>query len=147
MVYDLIRLLAPHLTTPLAADQLTDYFGELVWVADHTLHISEVSRTDFSAYCASLGQRPPSSSVVPLGCDIPGKADPSRLPDVLHGTRFGLFVSTIEPRKNHRTVYQAWDRLLRTGAIDPAKTKLVFAGRRGWASDDLTSEIAANPII
>lgn len=147
MVYDLIPLLAPHFTTPQAADQLTDYFGELIWVADHTLHISEVSRADFSAYCASLGQRPPSSSVVPLGCDIPGKADPARLPEVLRGTRFGLLVSTIEPRKNHRTVYQAWERLLRTGAIDPTKTKMVFAGRRGWASDDLASEMAANPIV
>jgi glycosyltransferase involved in cell wall biosynthesis len=147
IVYDLIPIVAPHYTTPEAASQMTDYFGELVWLADHTLHISEVSRADFATHCEALGWRPPPSSVIPLGCDIPGVPDPARLPAALRGVTFGLFVSTIEPRKNHRAVYQAWDRLVRSGAIDPARHKLVFAGRRGWSADDLIGEIDANPAI
>src|SRR5207253_2337546 len=46
----------------------------------------------------------------------------------LHGTKFILYVSTIEPRKNHETLIRAFARLKQ---IEPAlKHKLVFAGAK-----------------
>jgi glycosyltransferase involved in cell wall biosynthesis len=55
-----------------------------------------------------------------------------------------LLVSTIEVRKNHALVYQAWRRLLqRHGpAVVP---KLVFAGSVGWMSGDLIAQLENDP--
>ena len=45
------------------------------------------------------------------------------------GTRFVLMVSTIEPRKNHTRLLEAWEAL--RGAVDP-DLKLVLVGHIGW---------------
>jgi glycosyltransferase involved in cell wall biosynthesis len=54
-----------------------------------------------------------------------------------------LFVSTIEPRKNHRLLVQIWRRLIERHGAD-AVPALVFAGQIGWLVDDLLSELAAS---
>ncbi|MGG2043155.1 glycosyltransferase family 4 protein [Burkholderia gladioli] len=61
--------------------------------------------------------------------------DPRLLPPtrdaILAGgkVRYLLFVSTIEPRKNHATLISAWENYART--VDP-ELKLVFVGKLGW---------------
>lgn len=58
-----------------------------------------------------------------------------RLPD-----RFVLYVSTIEPRKNHRLLFYLWKRLL--DRHPPAAVPdLVLLGKRGWQSNDFVSEL------
>ena len=42
-------------------------------------------------------------------------------------------------------LYEAWDRGIRPNALDPARDRLVFVGRRGWATNDLVREITMNP--
>jgi alpha-1,3-rhamnosyl/mannosyltransferase len=48
-----------------------------------------------------------------------------------------LCLGTIEPRKNHRTLLQAWRRL------PPGSARLVVVGRVGWQCDDIVRELAA----
>lgn len=147
VLYDLIPLLHPHYVVPAYVHLLRDYFGELFWVADYCLSISESTQKDMLAYCADQGVAAPAADHFPLGGDLPatGRDADEPLPAGLQQVRYGVFVSTIEPRKNHRTLYEAWDRCVREGRVDPAVNKLVFVGRQGWNVGDLLTEIAANP--
>ena len=67
------------------------------------------------------------------------------LPAALLRKCYALCVSTIEVRKNHRTLYHAWDECIRSKRVDSERDRLVFLGRRGWGVDDLLREIENNP--
>jgi glycosyltransferase involved in cell wall biosynthesis len=144
IVYDLIPLRFPHFVTPRYDTFVAEYFGELVWLADCAMCISNAARAEWIEFCNSFGVETIPSHVFSLGCDLPSQSV-QPLPDSLHGKRFALYVSTIEPRKNHRVLYDAWDRCIRAGTVDPERDRLVFVGRVGWAVDDLMREMAANP--
>jgi len=70
----------------------------------------------------------------------PRSTDPDPRP--LHAVAgpFVLAVGTVEPRKNHRAILDAW-RIVRE---DPrmAHASLVVVGRHGWMADDIEAEIA-----
>ncbi|KAA2215119.1 glycosyltransferase [Teichococcus oryzae] len=71
----------------------------------------------------------PRSVAVPSG--DPGLA---ALRALRHGERFVLFVATIESRKDHLLVFQAWLQLLRRHG--PLKVpRLVCVGKAGWHSE------------
>ncbi len=148
ILYDLIPIRFPHFVVPGYVELLTEYFGELLWLADQALCISEATRRDWLRHAYEVGAEPVPSTVFPLGCDLSATAPGSEaeLPPALQGKRFALYVSTIEPRKNHRMLYEAWDECIRTKLIDPARDRLVFVGRRGWAVEDLLREIETNPL-
>lgn len=149
ILYDLIPVRFPHFVVPGYVEMLTEYFGELLWLADKTLCISEATRRDWLRHAYEVGAEPVPSSVFPLGCDLAAIAAPgsqAELPPALQDKQFALYVSTIEPRKNHRMLYQAWDECIRTRQVDPDRDRLVFVGRRGWAVDDLLWEIETNPL-
>ena len=149
IIYDLIAVRFPQFVGPAYTTLLRDYFGELLWLADRAMCISQSTRQDWLRHADEVGVESVPSAVFPLGCDVP--SDPSQtsskieLSPQLRGKRFALFVSTIEPRKNHRMLYQAWDECIRAKQIDPTRDRLVFVGRRGWAVEDLLREIATNP--
>lgn len=148
IVYDLIPLRFPHFVPSSYVELLTEYFGELTWLADHAMCISETTKQDWVRHACEIGAEPTPSSVFPLGCDIPrnAKSLPSQLPSALHGKQFAMYVSTIEPRKNHRMLYEAWEECVRTGQVDPTQHRLVFVGRKGWLFGDMLHQIETNPL-
>lgn len=152
VLYDLIPLLLPHFVVPAYVDLLTSYFGELFWTADKCLAISAATERDGRAYVAENQLlNPPLLANFPLGSDLPDERGEDEadleLPPSLKDAQFVLYVSTIEPRKNHRLVYHAWQVGIRQGRIDPKKQKLVFVGHAGWNVNDLLYEIETNPIL
>jgi glycosyltransferase involved in cell wall biosynthesis len=52
-----------------------------------------------------------------------------------------LMVGTVEPRKAHREVLAAFERLWRTG-VD---VTLVIVGKEGWMSDSLATQLRSHP--
>lgn len=148
VLYDLIPLRFPHYVVPSYVDLLRDYFGELFWIADHLMCISNATQRDFLDHCEMFAIPPPRSDVFPLGSDlrngIGDRSAPVAQPESLVGKVFALFVSTIEPRKNHRVLYEAWDQAMLEGRLDPERHRLVFVGRIGWAVGDLIHEVRNN---
>jgi glycosyltransferase involved in cell wall biosynthesis len=83
-------------------------------------------------------------AVSTLGADIRAAA-PVPPPAGLEPDRYALLVSTIEPRKGHRMIYEAWLELLDAGIPQRARFKLVFAERIGWLIEDLVAELRGDP--
>jgi len=147
IVYDIIAILFPHLVVPKLTSVLTSYFNDLVWLADYAMCISETTRRDWISFCHERRTDAGPAYAFQLGSDLPAidEAVPVDYPEALRDKRFALFVSTIEARKNHRMLYEAWDRCVRSGMIDPDHDRLVFAGRHGWGVNDLLRELSVNP--
>lgn len=154
ILYDLIPILYPQFVVPAYTELLASYFGELFWTADGLICISETTKNDAISYCKRLRLSPPSLSVFSLGSDFGGKA-PSKVPSThlesilkkIGNRRFGLYVSTLEPRKNHRILFLALWGELASGALDSEKCALVFVGKRGWNISELLFEVEHNPIV
>ncbi len=147
IIYDIIPLLYPHYVVPFYVELLKRYFGELFWTADYALCISATTRHDVEKHLESWRLPALQMNDWPLGCDIESAGTTvGRLPNGLKGRRYLLYVSTIEPRKSHRTIIDAFEYGIRAGQIaDDAMC--VFVGRIGWNVENLVQEIRTNPLL
>ena len=147
MCYDIIPIRLPHLCVAEVAAKFSTYFLDVARCADQVACISDYSRADLRRFLESAGVPVPALSVVRLGCEIASAnaAAPSDAVAEVLGRRFILFVSTIERRKNHETLYRAYTRLVDAGV--PDLPLLVFVGMAGWGMGDLMSDLALDPRI
>ena len=145
--YDIIPVKLPHLCVDDVASKFAMYFANLAWSADKIQCISECSRNDLQQLLTNLGAPIPDLEVVRLGCDIPSLPDDEPTSEVasLITQEFLLFVSTIERRKNHETIYRAYTRLVDEGCND--LPLLVFVGMPGWGVGDLLADLRLDPRI
>lgn len=122
LVYDLLPLTHPQFFLPNEVLNLYPYY-QLVRKAVHCAFISEATR---DAYYARLRRTEICGGVViPPGCDSLGsRADHPVLNRPLTFTVLG----TIEPRKNHALILDAFEPMLRQ--IDGLR--LMFIGSMGW---------------
>jgi glycosyltransferase involved in cell wall biosynthesis len=125
------------------------YFADLAWCADHVLCISDCSKRDLTQLLKALGATVPRMEVVKLGSNIlpyeQAESDAvTGLTDIL-GRKFILFVSTIERRKNHETIYRAYLQLIDAGLLD--LPLLVFIGMSGWGVTDMLADLRLDPRI
>jgi glycosyltransferase involved in cell wall biosynthesis len=83
--------------------------------------------------------------VIKLGADLAerGPADADQIFaatfPALAALRFLLAVGTVEPRKNHALLLQAFDRL------EAKDAGLVIVGRKGWMADDVAAALTGHP--
>lgn len=143
--YDLIPVKLPHLCVGDVSALFARYFSNVAWCADEILCISECSKKDLQSLLSELGTPVPSLSVVKLGCQLPTVISENIASDVKQvlDQKYILFVSTIERRKNHETLYRAYTRLIDQG--EKHLPLLVFVGMPGWGVSDLISDIHLDP--
>lgn len=136
VAYDIIPVLFPHFYSEGADQFFAHYFSNMAWIADHIFCISECTRKDLHKLLTELGTPVPEMSVVRLGDMLPHIQNQHHSEAVkqIAKERFILMVSTIEIRKNHQVLYNAYVRLLEQGFTD--LPKLVFVGMPGWRVDD-----------
>ena len=144
--YDLIPVKFPHLCVGDVSAIFAKYFADMAWCANHILCISESSLKDLESLLAELHTPVPRLSVVKLGCNIP-QSDPGIISEELKqiiSQPYILYVSTIERRKNHETLYKAYTRLVDQGKSPPL---LVFVGMPGWGVNDLLADLRLDPRV
>jgi glycosyltransferase involved in cell wall biosynthesis len=145
--YDIIPVNFPHLCVGDVASKFARYFADLAWCSDEIVCISECSKRDLLELLAELGTPIPEATVFKLGSQIaiPDGRKVTEETKKAAGDRFVLFVSTIERRKNHETLYRAYTRLVDQGETD--LPKLVFVGMPGWGVADFLADLRFDPRV
>jgi glycosyltransferase involved in cell wall biosynthesis len=140
-VHDCVPLIVPeHCVAGLVRDYAR-WFGGFALHASAYLCNSESTRRDVDRHVAALipGLSLP-GTVVRLDADprgetpAPARSALSEISGLRSGEPFVLFVGTIESRKNHLMVFQAWLQLLRRHG-EAAVPRLVCVGKPGWHAE------------
>jgi glycosyltransferase involved in cell wall biosynthesis len=147
LCHDIIPLMFPQFYKPHDVRRFGQCFHAILPTADLTVFTTHRVEADVRAYCAEKGLTVRRSAIAPLGADL------EPLPPTLQGSLpyglrkdgYVLFVSTIEPRKNHRLLVNVWRRLLGDGAPARRDFKLVFVGRPGWLVDKFMQQLRQEP--
>jgi len=145
--HDIIPLMFPQFYK-LADVEAQRRYCELAFpAADLVIFGSRTVAADVRAFCDTRGIALGAWQVCPLGANDSASAAQARLPAGIEAGRYALLVSTIEPRKGHRLIYDAWVKLIEAGIPQRSRFKLVFAGRKGWMVDDLMRDLRSDPRI
>jgi glycosyltransferase involved in cell wall biosynthesis len=144
--YDVIPFLFPQHCHHATVRDFPPYFLKLAASSEVMFSISENTRCDAEQVLREAGAPVPRMEVVRLGDNLPSTAGVVR-PEIrkLGARKFMLYVSTIERRKNHQVLYHAL-RLMRRSLPEESVPLLVFAGKPGWGTEDLLSDIALDPV-
>jgi glycosyltransferase involved in cell wall biosynthesis len=147
--FDLIPLQFPRFFKTRDVDDLRRYWLAALGVADLIVVNSTAVARDAAALAAAEGLTLGRLALCPLGADPATlRSGPDApLPAPLEAGRYGLFVSTIEPRKGHEMLLKVWLRLLADGVPQKAGFKLVFLGRRGWLMEGFEAALRDTPAV
>ena len=137
--HDAIPILLPEVCPPNTLVSFAETIADHIQYADYALATSARVARDLCAVGERFLGRSMSTRVIKLGADFAapssgaGDDEPGATPfPELSGLRYLLSVGTIDPRKNHALLLQAFDRL---SAKDAG---LVIVGRKGWMADEIT---------
>ena len=145
-VHDCVPLVMPEHCLDLTARLYARWFAALALHADLMMANSQATAADLRRFAAPLGQ-PAIPAVIPLAAEAPPPAEAAALAAEaldLPDEPFVLFVATLESRKNHLLVFQAWIELCRRLGPD-AVPRLVCVGRPGWRAEGALGLLERSP--
>ncbi len=146
-IYDIIPVRHPQYMAPHTLLKFMEFLtAHLIWSDDIVVN-TEAVKADLLALFDELEMKRKPVHVIGLGADFTAgmKTSPDEQADEellsrLKGRRFLLTVSTIEPRKNHKVIVEAYEKKI--ASLD---TDIVFVGRVGWEMEELLERIQNNP--
>lgn len=138
--YDIVALLFPDLVPAHTARLFKCYFEAHVKFGDLIACISDCSQAELREYCASrYPDIPTHVARIELGADFSAQETDRRpWPLPPHVSRYVLSVGTIEPRKNHERLLDAFEVV----GSEIQNVSLVIVGRYGWKSCKLVRRIS-----
>ncbi|WP_278876486.1 glycosyltransferase family 1 protein [Paracoccus yeei] len=145
MVHDTIPLDHPEYTRQGQSALFRDRFAAVLAGADLVLTVSQASAQSVRDWQGRLRQRRALPVVAaPIGTRL-AAPDPAGLPPGLDLSRpFFVTLGTIEPRKNHALLLDAWQELSRR--LDPPRLPQLFiVGSRGWENAETFARLDALP--
>ena len=142
-IYDIIPLDFPEYTDEKMLVDFIVYVAAILKNADVVLTETKSGVHSILNLCNQLGIENPKCISTWLGSDSINVAAKSvkseKIANVLN-KRYILMVGTLEPRKNHKLVLDAFDKKLFDEGLD-----LVFVGREGWNNDEFIDRVYKHP--
>lgn len=140
-VYDTIPIIHPQFCHTNTLYKFMDYFGAVVQYADEIIVSTQSVLDSIYEITDRLGLKRIPGYVSWLGSDFTGDTKKENIAEevesfIKKGEKYVLIVGTIEPRKNHKTLLQAFENGLFEKDIC-----LVFVGRIGWNVETLEKQI------
>lgn len=135
LVHDLIPIEYPEYARPNGAATHRRRIRTMVELADGLIANSRATADSMTRFLD--GSHPVPIRVAHLGSDplVGDEAAPPPLPQP-----YFVVLSTIEPRKNHLLLLNAWRRMVET--LGPDRTPhLAIVGRRGWENENVVDMI------
>ncbi|WP_297804126.1 glycosyltransferase family 1 protein [uncultured Brevundimonas sp.] len=149
LIHDLLPIDRPEWFPPQTGNRFRKWLRILASLSDLVLCNSSQTEKDFKAALATHFKitTPCETNVIPMGTDVSGSMHSlgtsedfmSWLGNLPHQTF--LTVSTLEPRKGHSDLLEAFSRLWELGH----DYNLVLVGRSGWKVDDLVLKLTQHP--
>ena len=140
--YDILPITHPEYFPPSDVAMFGAFWDRMFGAVDTVITNAESVRADIQRHLGAIGGHVPDMAVVPLGASPPAAPPWGAPPAGLMPGRYALFVSTIEPRKNHALLLDVWQRLLARGVPQLHGFTLVFAGRMGWMVEAVARRLA-----
>ena len=136
-IHDLTFKRFPELLQKETLDNLEALMTREVALSDAIICVSESTRRDLLHYY----QIDPSRAVT-IHSGLPKFPPPQPVPGL--PSRYILFVSTVEPRKNLGVLLDAYARLRKSGRYDGS---LVVAGKVGWKSEGIAARLREPGVV
>jgi glycosyltransferase involved in cell wall biosynthesis len=151
LVHDCGPLLVPEHNAPETVAEFARWFAGLGAHADLLLTVSDATRRDLEALREKHLPGLPRPPAEVLGLDaLPARVPPGARPHpgvaALAGRPYVLFVGTLESRKNHLFVLNAWLALTRRQGPGTLPM-LVLVGRPGYLSDPTLALLRNAPAL
>jgi glycosyltransferase involved in cell wall biosynthesis len=148
VIYDLIPITHSHTVVETLAHSFRRWMSYQARSADGVICISRTMASIVQEHLLNMMQALGESRTLPvLSFYLGGALDECREVETIQekvlalqriGSAMFLMVGTIEPRKNHRQVLEAFKKLWITG-VD---ARLIIVGREQWKSEELLVEMA-----
>lgn len=135
--HDMVPLLFPEWSVKVTTDAFETWARRVLTRADILFANSEATARDVARYAAREHLSIPPALKLPMGASFGRQVDLDARR--LHPRPFVLFVSTIEPRKNHAGMLRLWRRLISELPVERVPD-LVMAGRVGWMARDIVAQ-------
>lgn len=151
VVHDLTPIVVPQFHVERNCEVYREFFFNVATLVDCVWYISEQTRLDAEATQKRWQLPLVRSRQLTWGCDEPahdtGTVEARRSLLAAKGiTRpFVVFVSTVEVRKNHETIYRAYRQLLKDHG--PMIPQLVFVGHGGWKRSEFLGALHRDPVV
>lgn len=145
-IYDIISITHPQYCLQRGVYNFMDFIGAHLQYADEIIVNAYATVDEMQKLADKVGVQLPLCHVVPLGADF-GKKEiiedgqvSARLVTIVKDRPYILMVGTIEPRKNHKLLVEAYDKGLKEMGYN-----IIMAGYMGWDMDEFAQKLHIHP--
>ncbi|MBD5427170.1 MAG: glycosyltransferase family 4 protein [Treponema sp.] len=145
-IYDIISVTHPQYCLERGVYNFMDFIGAHLQYADDIIVNAQATVDELGKLAEKLGIELPACHVIPLGADfgenkvVQEDQMSEELRRIVNDRPYILMVGTIEPRKNHKLVLDAYNVGLKEFGYN-----IVFAGYMGWNMEDFEEQLKKHP--
>lgn len=145
-IYDIISITHPQYCLQRGVYNFMDFIGAHLQYADEIIVNAQATVDELQRLADRICLKLPNCHVIPLGADFGKKESvsdrqvPKYLADAVNERPYILMVGTIEPRKNHKLLLEAFEKGLKDMGYN-----IILAGYMGWNMEEFAEKLHAHP--